>query len=580
MNAGEIAAALGKPQREGRGWKCLCPLHEDTHPSLSVVDRDGRILAICRAGCDQIAVVAELKRRGLWPKPNGHDPSDKPRIVATYAYVDEGGRLLFEVCRLQPKGFRQRRPDGAGGWVWTTEGVRKVIYHADEIVAAAAASANGVPWRVYVVEGEKDADRLRNQWGLTATCNPGGAGKWRAGYNKFFTSADVVILGDNDEAGRKHAQEIAQNLVPVAATVRIVKLGGLPDKGDVSDWMDAGAGQNDLETLVEATAVVVFEPVSAPRFGATTTAAQLVAREFQEPRWAVPELIAEGLMLLAGKPKTGKSWLALDAAVAVAGGYAAFGNIVCPQGDTLLLALEDNARRLHQRLKAVLQGQPAPAALEIATQWRRADEGGLDDLRAWLKEHPRAGLVTVDTLQMIRGQRSKSEGIYADDYAAVGQLKGLADRSSVPFLLVHHLRKEAAGGGDPLESVSGTAAITGCADTVLILKRAPKETLGVLHVRGRDLPEAEIAMQFDPVTGKWLRLLGADDFRRGRERNAIMRVLLDLDEPMSPTEIATAIGKPRGNTASIRMLLKKMRQAGDVIKCADGRYAATRSQSP
>jgi RecA-family ATPase len=300
------------------------------------------------------------------------------------------------------------------------------------------------------------------------------------------------------------------------------------------------------------------------------SASDLVAREFREPRWAVPDIIAEGCTILAGKPKTGKSWAALDFAVAVGGGYAALGNINCPQGDVLLLALEDNDRRLHQRLKAVLQGQTAPAALQIATSWRRADEGGLDDLSAWLTDRPQARLVVIDTLQKIRGQRSKNEGVYADDYAAVGAFKTLADKHNVPFLVVHHLRKEAAG--DPLESVSGTAGITGSADTILVLKREPKDAFAVLYVRGRDVPEAEIAMQFDEATGKWLRLTGADDFRRSKERNAILRVLIELGEAMSPAEIAEAIGKPR-SSGSVRMLLSRMRKAGELMRRDDGKYA-------
>jgi AAA domain-containing protein len=305
-----------------------------------------------------------------------------------------------------------------------------------------------------------------------------------------------------------------------------------------------------------------------------TSAADLVAREFKEPKWAVPQIVAEGMTILAGKPKTGKSWLALDFAVAAAGGYPALGNIDCQQGDVLLLALEDNLRRLNQRLKAVLQGQPAPAALTIATEWRRADAGGLDDLLDWLRAHHKtARLVVIDTLQMIRGQRSKSEGVYADDYAAIGGLKALADRSNVPFLAVHHLRKEAAG--DPLESVSGTSGITGSADTILVLKREPKDTFGLLYVRGRDVPEAEIAMQFDEATGKWLRLTGADDFRRSKERRAIIRALIDAGEPMSPADIAAAIGMPRSKSVNIRMLLKKMREAGDVTLHLDGQYTAT-----
>jgi biotin operon repressor len=302
-----------------------------------------------------------------------------------------------------------------------------------------------------------------------------------------------------------------------------------------------------------------------PKF---TSAAELLAREFKEPKWAVPNLLAEGITIFAGKPKTGKSWAALDFAVAVAGGHSALGNIDCQQGEVLLLALEDNDRRLQQRLKAVLQGKSAPSALIYATQWRRADAGGLDDLAAWLTAHPRARLVIIDTLQMIRSQRSRNDGVYADDYAAVGSLKALADRFGVSFLVVHHLRKDAAG--DPLESVSGTSGITGSADTILVLKREPRDALALLYVRGRDVPEAEIAMQFDDATGKWLRLIGVDDFRLSKERRAIMKVMQDFAEPMSPKEIAEATGKSR---ASIRMLLRKMRQTGDVARRDDDRYA-------
>jgi putative DNA primase/helicase len=200
-----------------------------------------------------------LERAGFDAKSNGHDPSGKMKVVATYDYCDEKGDLLFQVCRLHPKTFRQRRPNG-GGWEWSTKGTRMVPYRLPELVAAAA-RGNGMPWRVYIVEGEKDVDRLRNQWGLTATCNPAGAGKWREDYNRYFGRADVVVIADNDGAGRKHAQEVARALMPVAACVRIVELNWLPEKGDISDWMDDGASQSDLETFVKI--VEPFTPEKA-----------------------------------------------------------------------------------------------------------------------------------------------------------------------------------------------------------------------------------------------------------------------------------------------------------------------------
>lgn len=170
-------------------------------------------------------------------------------LIATYTYCDENGKTLFQVLRYDPKGFKQRRPDtsphGKGGWVYSLDGVRRVLYRLPEVLAAVAASR-----AVYVCEGEKDTDNLV-KLGLAATTNPGGAGKdkWLPGYTEALTGAHVVIVPDNDAPGREHAQAIASALAAEAADVRIVKLPDLPDKGDVSDWLAAGGTGAELERL-------------------------------------------------------------------------------------------------------------------------------------------------------------------------------------------------------------------------------------------------------------------------------------------------------------------------------------------
>jgi len=164
------------------------------------------------------------------------------KIVETYDYQNAAGDLVFQVCRLKPKSFRQRRPDGIGGWVWNMNGVEPVLYHLPEVSTAAL---------IYLVEGEKDADNL-TALGLTATCNVGGAGKWRANYNKALQGKAVVILPDNDDPGRSHAQTVARNLHGVAASVKVVELPGLLEKGDVSDWLDAGGTLDQLRSLMQA----------------------------------------------------------------------------------------------------------------------------------------------------------------------------------------------------------------------------------------------------------------------------------------------------------------------------------------
>jgi hypothetical protein len=136
-------------------------------------------------------------------------PGDRftERIVATYDYRDEGGTLRFQVVRLRdPKSFRQRRPDGRGGWIWNLEGVAPLLYRLPELLAA-----DPTEW-VFIVEGEKDVDTL---WalGLVATTNPGGAGKWRPEFNRWLVGRRVVLLPDNDAPGKNHMEMIATCLL-------------------------------------------------------------------------------------------------------------------------------------------------------------------------------------------------------------------------------------------------------------------------------------------------------------------------------------------------------------------------------
>src|SRR5579862_146266 len=249
-----VEAALSthgsRPKRQGSAVTALCPAHDDTTPSLSVnAKEDGTVLLRCQAGCATADVLTAL---GLdWSDLFASPPErqDRREILDTYDYVDEAGALLFQVVRYMPKKFVQRRPDGAGGWEWSLNGVRRVPFHLPDLTAAIEAGRV-----VFVTEGEKDVERLRSQ-GIPATCNAGGAGKWAADWGKrYFTGAKVAILPDNDEPGRRHAEDVAQSLYGSAAEIRVVELPGLPEKGDVSDWLNAGHTLDELRELVKATA--------------------------------------------------------------------------------------------------------------------------------------------------------------------------------------------------------------------------------------------------------------------------------------------------------------------------------------
>jgi hypothetical protein len=221
-------------RQTANGWDARCPAHDDSRPSLGIaVGTDGRILLHCRSqGCSAKQIMGAL-RLGLVdlypPRENG-----SRRIVAEYPYRDEAGQLLYEVVRFDPKDFRQRQPNGRGGWTWSTKGVRRVPYRLPELLASDPAET------VFVVEGEKDVHALA-RIGLTATTNAQGAGKWhtldRPTVTKAFGGRHVVILPDNDGAGLDHADEVARSLRRTAASVKVVELPGVPGKGDVSDWL-------------------------------------------------------------------------------------------------------------------------------------------------------------------------------------------------------------------------------------------------------------------------------------------------------------------------------------------------------
>jgi DNA primase len=230
----------------------LCPAHDDHNPSLSIDEsEDGGVLVHCFAGClpERVCGVLGIGLGERGPKKDRRNSSfpqqttSKSRpVVATYDYTDEDGKLLFQVLRYEPKRFCQRRPDGRGGWLYNLNNTRRVLYRLPDLLRADTSAM------VFIVEGEKDAERLVTL-GLVATTNPGGAGKWRSEYVQGLRDRYVCVVPDNDKPGSRHAQDIANSLAGEAASVRILALPKLPDKGDVSNWLDTGGTEEALKNL-------------------------------------------------------------------------------------------------------------------------------------------------------------------------------------------------------------------------------------------------------------------------------------------------------------------------------------------
>lgn len=239
-------------QRGADTWMAQCPAdgHDDRTASLSVAQGDVGAVVCCQAGCDtKTAVLPSLKLGfpDLFDQPRKARNRAPRRVVAEYRYTDELGELLFVKVRYEPKDFAVKRPDGRGGWTYRLgDDTRRVLYRLPEVLAAVEAGRT-----VYVVEGEKDADRLAAM-GHAATCNFDGAAKdgqrakWRPEYATVLRGADVVIIADRDAPGVAHARAIAASLDGKAKNAAVMQAAVDRAHADISDHLDAGLGLDDL----------------------------------------------------------------------------------------------------------------------------------------------------------------------------------------------------------------------------------------------------------------------------------------------------------------------------------------------
>jgi AAA domain len=297
------------------------------------------------------------------------------------------------------------------------------------------------------------------------------------------------------------------------------------------------------------------------------TAADLQWMEFPPLQFIIPGYLVEGLTILVGKPKRGKSWMALDWVLAVAHGGYAFGTIQCDEGDCLYMALEDSQRRMKRRIKQLLpHADEWSPRLTLCHKMKRLDRGGLDEVRAWASSVPLPRLVVVDTFTRVRPARDKNETPYDADYRAMSLLQDLATELRIAIVVIHHQRKLESD--DPLDTASGSTGLTGAADSVLVLGRDGQGT--TLNGRGRDIDDIEVALSFDKTTGRWSILGDAQEIRRSESRSAILAALKAAPEPLTPAEIAIRTGIDRN---AVDAQLHRMMKAAEVLSRTRGRYA-------
>src|SRR5215831_14224514 len=337
----QVLDGLEDVRRCGDGWSARCPAHDDQNPSLSLgVGEKGQVLLHCHAGCTTKDILAAL---GMTFADLFEPSDDKPvvdagafadgKLEATYSYVDEQGRPLFEVRRYSNKGFSQHRPDGRPG----IKGIRRVLYRLDRIQGRKI---------ICIAEGEKDVDNLWTA-GIPATCNSGGAEKWTDDHTKQLVDAkvqEVVVLPDNDQAGSLHAKQVARSCHAAGLTVKVVNLPDLPEKGDVSDFLAAGHTKHELAALVNATPE--YTPKDEPE--TSTSKYGLVIRpghdvNIERMQWLWPGRIACGVpTLFVGDPDLGKGLTLCDIVARVTTGreWPDAPNLLGPR-HVIILSAED-----------------------------------------------------------------------------------------------------------------------------------------------------------------------------------------------------------------------------------------------
>ena len=477
-------------------YQALCPVpaHDDHNASLSIKQEGDRMLVHDHGGDSTEAVLEAvgLKLSDLFIEAGGNGKKPLGRIVATYDYTDAEGKLLHQTVRYptKPDGtkdFRQRRPDGKGGYIYNLQGVEPVIYR---LPAVREAVRKGEP--IFVVEGEKDVHSLEGI-GLVATCNPMGAGKWKDSYSEELRGASCVVLPDNDGPGRKHGVEVANSLSGKAASIKFIGLPGLPDKGDITDWLAGGGTEEKFFALVEQAAEWQPTEDQPEEFlPSVLTHAELVQGELPAVEWAVVNLIpAGGISVIGGDSGVGKSRLALHLAQSVASGQAFLGTFPVTPGKVLVLDAESGPNLLERRVKKLFAGlrsenadadisEGLPITFLTAAVRFKAETAG--QFAEYLTREG-IGLVICDPLIHYCGAEENSAEGMASFFESIREI---ANQASCTFIFTHHSRKESRLASNAAgQMLRGSSAIRAILDSHLFIRKLKAGKLLVEHDKCR-----------------------------------------------------------------------------------------------
>lgn len=590
---------------ERKGFRVLCPAHADHDPSLHVEESaDGsKILVTCRAGCDTKAAVeaagatmAELYE-SHWTKQNGsHEgrantgargqgrpPFDHRHITHVYEYIDEQNHPLFEVVRDRNKNFLQRRvkpghrdPGEEIVYEYNLDGVRRVLYKLPEVLAARRFGQ-----RIYFVEGEKDADNLRALGLCATTAAQGASAAWIPQYTEELAgAADVVIIPDNDEPGRRHAQKIRDAIADWVSTVRVLDLPDLPEKGDVSDWIEKGGTKDQLEQLANTARPHV---TPAQRFTSIDLSlGEFMARSYPKPRsYLADGLIGAGdLVFFYGKPGIGKTWAILQLAQAWTKGEGLLG-LSGPEGGPIrvgILELELNAWFLQQkRIPGVMTDLSGDwnerFKLVVRPDLRGAVDIMADDWPSWARwvQDRDLDVLVVDALSRAH---QVDENKAVEFGPVLRRLDELRFETGVTIVAVHHEPKMSADGKerDDMDALRGTSRMQSDSNALIRLVELKKDELFALK-----FPKTNNAAPISPIYLTRPKNSGfvltdySPELRKAENVDKVREALFKAgDRGMTDLELAGATGLSKKTCARHREVCSAIK-TGERVPVGDGK---------
>jgi AAA domain/CHC2 zinc finger len=482
----EVRLADNRLRKSGSGYTALCCFHQEKHPSLSInIEKGVFCCHACKAqggiiafekqfsGCDEGTAIARIAEIVGQPQLNvGQSPE------AVYSYTNAFGKELFQVVRYPGKRFTQRRADPKGGWIYKTSDITMTLYHLDEVTRAR---------NVIIVEGEKACDRLRQAVvdtgikDVAVTTSPRGAGKWQDEFSVYFAGKQLLILPDNDDPGRKHGDAVARSSYRLAQGVKLLNLPGLPEKGDVCDFLEAG---HNVEEILALTNRAGWWNPPAKDLSLFITMTEFEANAAPAIEWLVEGVIQRGANgLVIARPKSGKSFAVADLATALASGQRWLDFHVERRARVALVSREDYYGLTQWRLRKIRQNRGLQTldldgwlyinAKGVKPKIMLDDPGEvktlIDDLKSYQSE-----FLIFDVMRVLHGAEENDN---TEMQKIIDVLNTIQDKCGCSICLIHHDNKREDA--SLTERIRGASAIAGYAEFICGIRVVDQEE----HVR-------------------------------------------------------------------------------------------------